>query len=153
MSKKNKLCPDCGKLIWNASERCLSCARKGKNHPLFGKHLSKEVKGKIGKSHIGIRPTEQTKQKMRNNQIRGANHYNWSIHPSYNAIHKWVRKNKPKPKFCEECGLNPPYDVANISGEYIRDVNDFKWLCRSCYFKRDYNPNKQRDERGRFKCN
>ena len=32
---------------------------------------------------------------------------------------------------------NPPYDLANISQEYRRDVDDFEWLCRSCHMKKD----------------
>ena len=38
---------------------------------------------------------------------------------------------------CENCGEQKSYDLANISGEYKRDINDFKWLCRSCHIKED----------------
>ena len=51
------------------------------------------------------------------------------------ALHEWIRKYKPKPEFCEECKIKPPYDVANISQQYKRDINDFRWLCRSCHMK------------------
>jgi len=51
----------------------------------------------------------------------------------YKAIHDWVRKNKPKPEVCERCGKVEPYDLANISGEYKREINDFEWLCRKCH--------------------
>ena len=53
------------------------------------------------------------------------------------ALHSWIRNHKPKPLFCEECSLNKPYDLANISGEYKRDINDFEWLCRSCHMLKD----------------
>lgn len=53
------------------------------------------------------------------------------------AIHCWVRSRKPKPKLCECCNTNVPYDLANISGEYHRDVNDFEWLCRKCHMRKD----------------
>jgi len=53
------------------------------------------------------------------------------------SLHEWGRKHKPKPEFCEMCNIRPPYDLANISGEYKRDINDFKWLCRSCHMKED----------------
>lgn len=36
MSKKNKKCPDCGKLIYNTSERCKSCSRIGALNSNFG---------------------------------------------------------------------------------------------------------------------
>jgi len=51
------------------------------------------------------------------------------------ALHSWVKRRKVKPESCEKCKINKPYDLANISGKYLRDVNDFKWLCRSCHSK------------------
>jgi len=53
----------------------------------------------------------------------------------YGALHRWVKRRKPKPKFCENCGKRKPFEVANISGKYKRDINDYKWLCRSCHSK------------------
>jgi len=53
------------------------------------------------------------------------------------ALHNWIRRYKPKPEFCEECHKNKPYDLANISGEYKRDINDFEWLCRKCHMTKD----------------
>jgi len=35
--KGDNKCIDCGKLISKKSTRCLSCARKGKNNPMYGK--------------------------------------------------------------------------------------------------------------------
>jgi len=55
----------------------------------------------------------------------------------YEALHNWIRRHKPKPEFCEGCGKVPPYDLANISGEYKRYINDFKWLCRKCHMVSD----------------
>jgi Mor family transcriptional regulator len=53
------------------------------------------------------------------------------------SIHKWVRARKPKPDTCEICNLNKPYDIANVSGQYKRDINDFRWLCRKCHMISD----------------
>lgn len=55
----------------------------------------------------------------------------------YHAIHKWIIKIKPKPKFCEKCKKVPPKELANISGKYKRDVNDFEWMCVKCHRKFD----------------
>jgi hypothetical protein len=55
----------------------------------------------------------------------------------YPALHKWIFINKPKKELCENCKKVKPFDLANISGEYKRDINDFKWLCRSCHMKED----------------
>lgn len=53
------------------------------------------------------------------------------------ALHYWVKRRKPKPKFCEECGRDPPRDLANISQAYKRDIDDYRWLCRKCHMKSD----------------
>jgi hypothetical protein len=55
----------------------------------------------------------------------------------YDSLHRWVTRHKPKPKVCEICKTKEPYDLANISGKYKRDVSDFQWLCRSCHMKSD----------------
>lgn len=55
----------------------------------------------------------------------------------YFGIHMWIRKRKFKPELCEKCNKKPPYDLANISQKYKRDINDFEWLCRSCHVRSD----------------
>lgn len=67
----------------------------------------------------------------------------------YLALHNWVRRHKLKPKLCEECGKVPPYDLANISGKYKREINDYKWICRRCHMKKDKRIIKK-DKNGRF---
>ena len=56
---------------------------------------------------------------------------------SYNGVHAWVRKYKPKPEVCEICGIKEPKQIANISGEYKRDINDYQWLCTKCHVIKD----------------
>lgn len=57
----------------------------------------------------------------------------------YWAIHAWVRRNKIKPDKCVECGLqNKNIWWANISGKYMRDLDDYKALCCKCHRKMDY---------------
>jgi hypothetical protein len=53
------------------------------------------------------------------------------------AIHLWVKSRKPKPLLCERCKKNKPYDLANISQKYKRDVNDYLWVCRGCHMRED----------------
>ena len=55
----------------------------------------------------------------------------------YHGIHSWVKRHKPKPFVCEICKQKEPFDMANVSGKYKRDINDFQWLCRSCHMKLD----------------
>ena len=65
---------------------------------------------------------------------KGKDHPNWKgDKASYSAIHKWVARNKPKPKYCSKCGKKGRLELANISGKYKREINDYKWLCIKCH--------------------
>lgn len=55
----------------------------------------------------------------------------------YAGLHAWVRAHKPKSVKCENCKEAEPLDLANVSGKYKRDINDFKWLCRKCHMLED----------------
>ena len=55
----------------------------------------------------------------------------------YGALHDWVKWWLPKTKLCQECKLVSPYDLANISQKYRRDLSDWEWLCRRCHMKKD----------------
>jgi len=96
----------------------------------------------------GIQHSEETKRKIsltrKDRFSKGLinqsceNNGNWKgENVGYFGLHKWIQRHKLKPKFCENCKENPPYDLANISGEYKRDINDFEWLCRRCHFNKD----------------
>ncbi len=65
---------------------------------------------------------------------------------SKNPLHRWIARRKLKPKFCERCNKIEPYELANISGKYFRDVNDFIWLCRNCHSK-EHRGNKEWHEK------
>ncbi len=56
---------------------------------------------------------------------------------SNSSLHEWLRKRKPKPTVCQNCQERKPYDLANISGEYRRNVDDYEWLCRKCHMLKD----------------
>lgn len=76
-------------------------------------------------------------QKIRD-KISGVNNSQWrGDDVKYNPLHQWIKNHKPKPDVCDECKIKTPYDLANISGKYKRDINDFEWLCRSCHMKKD----------------
>jgi hypothetical protein len=63
----------------------------------------------------------------------------------YAAIHAWVRRRKLKPKLCENCKTEPPRDLANTSGKYLRDLEDWKYLCRRCHMDSDDRNNRLRE--------
>lgn len=80
--------------------------------------------------------------KSRNKKISkttmGEKNHNWKGDKvGYQALHRWVERHKPKSKLCECCGKAKPYDLANISGKYKRDIKDYEWLCRKCHMKKD----------------
>lgn len=70
------------------------------------------------------------------------------------AIHHWIKRRKQKPDKCEECGKSKPLELINISQKYLRDINDYQWLCRRCHQKIDGRmtafKNGIRDRLGRF---
>lgn len=77
----------------------------------------------------------------------------------YTAIHKWLSYHYTKTGICKRCGKNTKIDPkkkfrkqprtqwANISGKYLRDINDYEELCISCHVKSHdfikHNPNRQ----------
>ena len=83
----------------------------------------------------------------------------------YIELHQWIKKRKPKTECCEWCkktkiiwfeqkktcrrGFTKKIDLelANISGEYHRDVTDFAWLCHDCHMKYDGNFDKCIDKK------
>jgi hypothetical protein len=75
---------------------------------------------------------------------RGADNPAWRGDAvSYHRLHQWVRDNKPKPDACEHCGATGVrLDWANKSHEYLRDLEDWLALCRTCHWAHD------RDDRG-----
>ena len=51
----------------------------------------------------------------------------------YRTLHQWVRDNKTPSKICEKCGNEKPIgrlDLANISGEYKKDVDALAMYAR-----------------------
>jgi hypothetical protein len=127
-------------------------------HPLLGKHRSEETKEKLRIANLGKKASFETREKMSKSQRQNKKHniseegrkklsermlneknpvWKGNEVNKEDALHDWVRRRKLKPEVCEECKKVPPYDLANISGQYKRDINDFKWLCRKCHLIED----------------
>lgn len=68
---------------------------------------------------------------------------------SIESLHDWVKYWKVTPILCKICKKVPPRDLANISQEYKRDLNDYQYLCRACHMKSDHRMY-SRDKKGRF---
>jgi hypothetical protein len=65
----------------------------------------------------------------------------------YCALHIWFRRNTDKPMLCENCGSDKFIDIANKTGEYKRELDDWLILCRSCHMKYDRRNNVWKDKR------
>lgn len=83
--------------------------------------------------------------------MKGENHYKWKGDKvGYDGLHDWVKKLKGKAYKCEDCGTTEAagYDWANISGQYKRDLNDFKSLCKKCHARFDRRGEKIKEKYG-----
>ncbi len=117
----------------------------GEDNPMYGKKL-----------------TEETIKKIRLTKLGEKNPIWCGDNVGCNGLHKWVRRNKPQPLFCEVCGKESPFDLASIDNKYTRNLDDWQWLCRKCHMRIDgrlekfiiisatNRKNTQRDEKGRF---
>ena len=57
----------------------------------------------------------------------------------YTSVHNWLYKYHGKAFICfNNSEHSGPFEWANISGNYKRDVYDYKQLCISCHRKEDY---------------
>ena len=111
---------------------------KNKDYQKIGKKISKTRIKRIKEGKIKKIPcSKDTKLKISKTKLNNKNPMWKGDSVGIIALHNWVRRNKPKPKVCEICKKNKPYDLANISGKYRRDINDFEWLCRKCHMKKD----------------
>ena len=74
---------------------------------------------------------------------KGENHRGWKETPSYSGIHKWIVRNYGKAAKCDTCNIQGAnrYEWANVSGDYKRDINDWKQVCKSCHSKMDITEN------------
>lgn len=105
------------------------------------KTCSKECLAKIiaesNKKRTGWNHSLEVKKKL-SLMRTGSNNPNWKGNSvSYSAIHDYIKRHLPKTKKCQNCNYNKPYDLANISQEYKRDLDDWKWLCRKCHMVED----------------
>ena len=100
----------------------------------FGKYCSSKCYGKFRQ---GIRYSIKTEFKEGHEGLKGKNHPNWkggSV--GYEALHAWIYRRLGQPQSCSVCKITDKsrkYHWANISGEYKRDLSDWKRLCVPCH--------------------
>ena len=61
---------------------------------------------------------------------------------SYAALHHWVTRKLGRPLKCEHCSTNDRVlHWANVSGEYLRQLDDYMGLCVPCHSRYDKGKN------------
>jgi NUMOD3 motif len=109
-------CGHCDKMVWNFDDQGRPC-KYVTGHYWYGRHRSPETKNKLS-------------------LMRDDKNYWWKGDKvGKKALHTYIRRRLPKPEFCQICKIKPPYDLSNISGRYLRDLNDWQWICRKCHIK------------------
>lgn len=110
----------------------LSKIRKWKKHSEASKKKMREAAKKKDKSFY----SDPERNKKIAESRMGNKHPLWKGDGVSKAqLHQWIKRRKKKPDFCEQCNKVKPTDLANISQEYKRDINDFRWLCKKCHME------------------
>ncbi|KKM88183.1 hypothetical protein LCGC14_1261250 [marine sediment metagenome] len=148
-----KKCDVAKSTIWvwlrkfNIRIRTISEAKKGKNHPNYGKTGEKHPN--YGKHWFW---SEESKDKM-----RGENNPTWKGDDVKNinkeAIHNRIRKVKPKPKVCDICHQEADKEgrtklvLSNIKDHnYTLNPDDYQWIHQySCHLGYDWTPKRKKE--------
>jgi hypothetical protein len=109
----------------------------GKNNSFYGKKHTNEVKHIIRIANIGTKHNEEWNKRIGESHKEDKNPMWKGNNVGYGSLHQWIKNHLPKSEFCQICKLVPPYDLANISGKYLRDLKDWQYLCRRCHMKSD----------------
>lgn len=122
----SKIC-SCTSKRRKVKKECLNCGKEFMKKPCEIKRGSgKYCSQKCFRSHHVV--------------PKGENHYAWKGDKiGYYGVHSWIRRISGYPKKCENCGTETAkkFEWSNISGEYRRDINDWKRLCTKCHIAFD----------------
>lgn len=128
--------------IWNKQKEIIELYIQGKsieNVAKINKCSPTLIRSILKENKIKIR--EQVPFQLGNklsSGLFGDKNGNWKgDNVKYDAIHIWIKNHKPKPKLCEICNKNPAIELANKTGKYTRNIDDYWWSCISCHRKLD----------------
>lgn len=147
------VCEKCGKEFkgWHRNGIRKFCSTKCSSLSQIGKKVefTKEWKDNISKAIAGIKFTDNHKRKIglahkgrkqiwiarRNKENHGEKSPVWKGDSvGYMGLHYWVYKHLGKARHCSKdlSHISKVYHWANISGEYKREISDWRQLCPKC---------------------
>lgn len=133
--KSSDICTRCEDTVERTSRR----KRKYCNNCLVD--VKQEIRLSAARSDKHREAARQVGLANRGKQVgaAGPRHHLWKGDAvGIDALHSWVKRHKPDPKFCEHCGTNNlKLEWANKSQEYKRALSDWLRLCRSCHLRYD----------------
>ena len=134
-------CLECGKEynvpnhLINTTKYCgIKCSNTVK-----GRTSSKPWGYKIGLAKLGKKNPWTTKRNLENNPgKRGKESPMWKGDDvGYIALHNWAHKYVKLKDKCETCDSIMRLEMANVSQQYKRELDDWKTLCRKCHLEYD----------------
>jgi hypothetical protein len=149
---RSKPCLNCGKIYyrnypkkrWEKSKFCSAKCKSSYRTKVGRVNKKCENCGKVFSVVLSEKDKIRCCSKKCSNNLRkitsrGKNNPSWKnrCDGNYVSLHDWIRRRLEKPKFCQECGIKPPIDLANISQLYKQNLSDWEWLCRRCHMVKD----------------
>ena len=116
--------------------------RRKQSEGLIGHITSEETKIKISLSQKGKKLSHTHKDRLSKAKTgKFAIQSNaWkSFRVKNKPLHQWIRKHHPPPKLCGFCNQENKLHLANMTGLYNRDFNNWKYLCARCHSHYDRN--------------
>jgi hypothetical protein len=108
------------------------------NNTLIKKLRAWGVSIRSNQTYIGRVGRTPWNKGKRYTQITGERNYLWKGNKvSYSGLHHWVKRMAGKAAVCSDCGSTENVHWANVSGEYMRNLDDFVELCLKCHRKKD----------------
>lgn len=93
-----------------------------------------------GQFTVGHAQSNTGKTHFKKGKFTDENHPNWKGDAAgYFALHDWIYRNKGKASYCsfDSMHVSHHFEWANISGAYLRNVDDYASLCIKCHRQYD----------------
>lgn len=134
-------CGQCGLQIENYDKKGRPRSFISGHNIVKGHKKSEETKKKMSERNKGRIVSEETRKKLsetlKGKKLMEKNGFWKGDLVGYVGLHAWITTRLPKPEFCEICKKVPPLDLSNKSGNYLRNLTDWQWVCKKCHYHYD----------------